>query len=114
EEQLRASAFRIQQLLNQLKARGEAPDANIALPGSWSNFIDWSETHLAGRVVLSPRARRGVRSPDFEDVELAARCLLWLANEYRDRRMGGSEGSLRDRAVEDGIWNAHCGSDQFD
>jgi hypothetical protein len=50
----------------------------------------------------------------LEDVELAARCLLWLANDYRDRRMGGGEGSLRDQAVEDGLWNAHCGSDQFD
>jgi len=86
----------------------------VWLPGSWSNFSNWCDILLAGRVALSPRARRGVRAPHFGDVKLAARCLLWLAFHYRNRRMGGGEGILRDQAVEDGIWNAPCGSDQFD
>ena len=86
----------------------------VWLPGSWSNFSNWCDILLAGRVALSPRARRGVRAPHFGDVKLAARCLLWLAFHYRNRRMGGGEGILRDQAVEDGIWNAPCGSDQFE
>ena len=85
----------------------------VSLPGSWSDFTDWCDIHLAGRVTLSPRARRGVRSPHFEDVKLAARCLRWLAIHYRNRRLGGGEGTLKAQAVEDGVWNAPCGSDQF-
>lgn len=113
EEQARASAFRIQQLLHQVD--GDAKDQNPPeLPKSWQDFIGWCDLQLAGRVALSPLARRGIRSPEFEDVQTAARCLQWLANEGRERRMTGGEGSLRDEAVEDGIRNAHCGADQFD
>lgn len=114
EEQLRASAFRIQQLIEQIKERGDNADAAIELPESWTEFANWCDTKLAGRVVLSPPARRGVRAPEFEDVELAARCLLWLANDCRDRRMVGGDGSLKDENIEEGIRNAHCGADQFD
>ena len=104
----------IQQLIGQIKAAGDAVDTDIELPKSWQDFANWADVNLAGRVVLSPQARRQVRSPEFEDVEVAARCLLWLATACRDRRMKGGEGSLRDEAVEDGIRNAHCGADQFD
>jgi hypothetical protein len=54
-----------------------------------------------------------MRDALFEDIQLAARCLLWLANEARDRRLSGG-GSLRDELVENGIYNNHCGEDQFD
>ena len=114
EEQARASAFRIQNLIEQIRATGNAIDTNIELPKSWPEFANWADVNLAGRVVLSPQARRQVRSPEFEDVELATRCLLWLATVCRDRRMKGGEGSLRDETVEEGIRNAHCGTDQFD
>ncbi|WP_454628916.1 hypothetical protein [Bradyrhizobium cenepequi] len=114
EEQQRASAFRVQQLLDQIKARGEVVDANISMPDSWVEFANWCDVNLAGRVALSPAARRSVRSPAFNDVSLAARCLLWLANEARDARINGGEGSIRDEPVGDGIRNAHCGNDAFD
>jgi hypothetical protein len=114
EDQQRASAFRVQQLLDQIKSRGESVDANIALPDSWTEFANWCDVNLSGRVVLSPAARRSVRSPEFIDSSLAARCLLWLANDGRDARISGAEGSLRDEPVEDGIRNAHCGQDAFD
>ena len=114
EAQSRAAAFRMQQLLDQLSAKGEAPDAAIELPNSWGDFANWCEVNLAGRVVLSSLARSGVRSPQFEDIGLAARCLLWLANTGRDRRMHGGEGSLSDEVIEKGIRNSHCGNDQFD
>jgi hypothetical protein len=96
EAQLNAGSFRIQQLLEQIKQRGQTPDAHIELPSSWRDFDDWCDQNLVGRVVLAPQARNGVRSPAFENAQLAARCLLWLANEYRDRRLEGGEGSLQD------------------
>jgi hypothetical protein len=114
ERQRDASAFRIQQLLDQLKQHQENPDANITLPQTWPEFVDWCDEHMAGRVVLHSVARRNARSPEFNDVQLAARCVLWLANECRERRINGGDGSLREEAVEDAIRNAHCGNDQFD
>ena len=114
EEQVRASAFRIQQLLEQIKANGDAVDSNVDLPEVWSDFAGWCDVHLAGRAVLSSAARHAVRVPLFGDVQLAARCLLWLANSCRTRRLEGGEGSLRDEAVEDSVRNTHCGEDQFD
>lgn len=114
EEQLRTSAFRIQQLTQQLVQRGEAPDTNIELPSDWPSFANWVDTNLAGRVVLAPRARNGVRAPEFEDVSVAAQCLMWLANEGRQRRIEGGEGSLGEQAIADGIRNSHCGGDEFE
>lgn len=114
EEQMRASAFRIQELLSRVKEDGSADDESEAPPQAWSEFLSWCDVALAGRVALTPVARRMVRAPEFEDVHVAAQALLWLANECRARRLNGGEGSLRDEPVVDGLRNAHCGSDQFD
>ena len=114
ETQLRAAGFRIQQLLEQIKESGVSPDANIELPLNWEVFEDWCDANLAGRVILSPQARRGVRNPEFEDTSLAARCLLWLGNEFRLEKLNESEGPLRDRVLENGVLNAHCGNDSFE
>jgi len=114
EAQLLASGFRIQQLIEQLKEAGTTPDATITLPHEWADFAAWCDANLAGRVILSPQARRGLRDSVFENVELAARCLLWLANEYRAAKTSGGARSLRDVVIAHGIINAHCGSDQFE
>ncbi len=114
ESQLRAAGFRIKQLTDQLTSSGVAPDANIRVPVSWPEFPDWCDQNLAGRVVLTPQARRSVKNPEFLDVAQVARCLLWLANDYPSDRLRGGEGSMRDRAIEQGVKNAHCGSDSFE
>lgn len=113
EAQANAASYRIQQLLAQIKQRGQAPDANIQLPTSWTNFDDWCDQNLVGRVVLAPQARNGVRKPDYHYPDVAARCLLWLANDYRDHRLEGGEGSFRDHVLESGIRNSPCGADEF-
>lgn len=113
EQQLRGAQFRIQQLLGQIKARGDEPDAGIRLPDSWDAFADWCDEVLSGRVALSARARRETKSAGFDDPHLAARCLLWLANEYRDSRIYGASGDLR-KPVEEGIHNERCGADSFE
>ncbi len=113
EQQLRGAQFRIQQLLDQIKARGDEPDAGIQLPEAWEGFADWCDEVLSGRVALSGRARRETKSADYEDPRSAARCLLWLANEYRDSRINGASGDLR-RPVDEGIHNERCGADSFD
>lgn len=113
EQQLRGAQFRIHQLLEQIKARGDEPDAGIRLPESWDTFADWCDEVLSGRVVLSGRARRETKSAEFDDPLTAARCLLWLANEYRDSRINGASGDLR-KPVDEGIHNERCGSDRFE
>lgn len=113
EQQLRGAQFRIQQLLDQIKARGDEPDAGIQLPESWDAFADWCDEVLGGRVALSGRARRETKSAGFNDPQTAARCLLWLANEYRDSRINGASGGLR-KPVDEGIHNERCGADRFD
>lgn len=113
EQQLRGAQFRIQQLLDQIKARGDEPDAGIRLPESWDAFADWCDEVLSGRVALSGRARRETKSANFDDVQTAARCLLWLANEYRNSRIDGASGDLR-KAIDEGIRNDRCGADSFD
>lgn len=114
ELQANASAYRIQELLKQLKAVGQNTDAGLDLPSKWDDVANWCDSQLAGRLVLTPTARRGLRSPEFEDVQTVARSLFWLAATCRDRRLAGGDGTLRDEIVEDGIRNAHCGGDEFD
>jgi hypothetical protein len=113
EAQLNAASFRIQQLLNQIKARGQVPDAEIQPPDNWSDFADWCDENLVGRLALASQARSGARKPVFEDVKLVARCLLWLSNEYRDRRLDSGEGSMRDFMLEPGIRNSPSGADEY-
>jgi hypothetical protein len=112
EAQLIAANFRIQQLLRQIKANGENPDGNIREPTAWNEFAEWCDQHLAGRVVLHPRARREVKDACFGEVAVAASCLLWLANEYRDQRVKGGTGDLRG-PIASGLENCRCGDDSF-
>lgn len=113
QQQLRGAQFRIQQLLAQIKERGDEPDSVVQLPKSWDTFADWCDEILSGRVTLSSRARRETKSAVFDDPQTAARCLLWLANEYRDSRMNGAAGDLR-KPIADGIHNDRCGADSFE
>ena len=107
------SAYRIQQLTDQLKSKGDDPDQEVQLPADWSEFASWCDENLAGRLILTPNAHRGTRKPLFQDVETAAKSLLWLATEGRDRFRNGG-GALANIPIFDGAQNAPCGADEFD
>ena len=48
-------------------------------------------------------------------MDLAARCLNWLAEEYRTGRLNGGNASLRGRIDGiDGAFNVPCGRDSFE
>lgn len=114
ENKLGAANYHNQRLTEQLATHNDKPDSDICLPDEWGNFSDWCETHLSGRVVLSPHARGEVRAPLFADVAMAGRCLLWLANDYRQARLqGGNAGDLR-VPIEGGLRNDQCGADAFE
>ena len=112
ESDVQRLSYRVQQLKGQLEDRDESPDSNIPLPTAWCEFASWCEENLSPRVLLSPRARREVKDAQFGDVEVAARCVRWLANDYYDRRRSGGDGDLR-LSVEQGIQNDQCGADTF-
>jgi hypothetical protein len=114
ETRANASGFRIQQLEAQITSRGGSPDESVSPPASWNEFSDWCDEELAGRIILTPQTRKSLKSAAFEDMELAGRCLLWLANAFRALKLEGTQGSVRDLVVESGIINAHCGNDAFD
>ncbi|MBA5777023.1 hypothetical protein H2509_07750 [Stappia sp. F7233] len=114
ESQAQKSAYRIQQLTDLLKARGDDPDLDIAMPASWQELPAWCDEQLAGRLVLTPNAHRGARNPEFTDVETAAHCLLWLASKCRDQRINGGGGSINNVTIMDGIQNASCGADTYE
>lgn len=113
ERQVHALTARVQTLMAALAAAGVNPDSGMTPPATWVGFADWSDAELAGRVVLTPNARRGLRRPAFEDAAAAARALRWLATVGRDVFIGGG-GSLSNVPIEPGIQNAPCGGDSFD
>ncbi len=113
EYENRALLFRIRQLQSALGAEDDVPTSEPPFPQKWSEFTDWLDKCFPDRVLLTPAARRMVRSPEFEDVALVARSIEWLANEQHDRRINGG-GSLRgDVQIEGGILNAPCGGDKY-
>jgi len=115
EEQLRASSFRIQALMDQLQSQGPDREAgSTPSPKTWGQLTAWCDTELAGMVSLAPSARKGIKSADFEDLELVVRCIRWLAADCRQWRINGGDGSLRELVIEDGIRNSPCGGDEYD
>lgn len=114
ESQAQKSAYRIQQLTEQIKAKGDDPDKDIVIPASWQELPAWCDEQLAGRLVLTPNAHRGVRNPLFTDVGTAAHCLLWLASKCRDQRISGGNGSINNVTIMDGVQNASCGADTYE
>lgn len=80
---------RIDALQAALEAKtGESVDASLPIPDNYDELPEWVITNLAGRLVLHPRALRGLNEAEYEDVEHVYRALLLLANEYRNMRQG--------------------------
>ena len=75
---------------------GETADADVPIPDNYDNLPEWVRTHLAGRLILLPRAERAVGKAEYSEPEMVYRALLILANEYRDSRMGvGNDDTFR-------------------
>ncbi len=112
EQEHRALLYRVRQLEEVIKRGGATPTEETPLPQAWGEFVDWIDGTYPDRVVLTPSARRMVKSPAFEDVEAVARAVTWLATEHHERRIDGG-GSLRDVQVENGVRNSPCGGDTY-
>lgn len=112
EQENRSLLFKIRTLQDALARGGDTPTAEPPLPQDWSEFPDWLDQTFPDRIVLTPAARRMVRSPEFEDFALVARAITWLATDQHLRRINGG-GSTRDETIENGVYNAYCGGDTY-
>jgi len=90
----------------------EGAGVDTALPATWEQLPVWCEERLADCLVLSPKARSTIKKTQYKDVETAAKCLLWLARNYRRARLDGPGEDLRG-PIESGLWNDRCGGDSF-
>lgn len=115
-EQERDEALkRAEQLAGLVRVLGGDPDARIPFPTTWAEFAAWCDESLGGRLVLTGAARRELDGARFADVALAARCLNWLAEDYRTGRLNGGNASLHGRIDGiDGAFNVPCGRDSFE
>lgn len=93
--ELRAARARIQVLDERLRRAAVDPDVELPALESYDALEDWAGRHLAGRVVLLPRAIREAKDGQFQDVPLVGRALLYLAGPYRTMRIDGGEERLR-------------------
>jgi hypothetical protein len=84
---------------------GEAVDAGIRYPADYGELARWVEDNLAGRLILHARALRGIKGAEFEDLQLVCDCMLLLANEYRQMRLGhgGAKNKFDERLAELGL-----------
>jgi len=112
EQENRSLLFKVRQLKDASAQGGETPTVEPPLPLNWADFIDWLDHTYPDRVLLTPPARRMLKSPEYENVELVARSIAWLANEHHEFRTNGG-GVLRDMPLENGIINAPCGGDTY-
>jgi hypothetical protein len=70
---------------------GEHSDKAVPMPPAFADFPEWASQHLAGRLEFHARALYGLKKAVFQDIDLAAKALLLLANEYRNMCIGISE-----------------------
>jgi hypothetical protein len=112
EAQLFSARARIAALESKASASGLSDDAIDNLPNTWSDVPAWCDEYLAGKLSLTPVARRGMRAPEYDDVERACRGLHWIAADFRQRRIDGG-GSIANIPIGHDLENAPCGSDEF-
>lgn len=93
----------------------ERPAPEPPLPTCWAEFPSWCEQHLGDRLSLSARARSSIKKAQYDDVAAAARCMLWLAGDYRRARLEGAGDGLQGPVpAGTGFQNERCGGDSFD
>ena len=111
DEALRRAA----QLAELVRALGGDPDAATPFPTAWEQFAPWCDENLGQRVSLAGDVRRELSGAEFEDVALAARCIHWLAHDYRENRLRGGDPHRHGRILDinEGVFNLPCEADCF-
>ena len=104
-DQERARALAMSARIKILEERLQAP-IPLACPENYEDVPDWVNAAFAGRMILSPRAVRGLREAVYENNQLVCDLLTLLATKYVDGRRGNHiawqefEEGLRNRGVQ--------------
>ena len=81
----------VENLKEAIKSSGKTLEDVIPIPDNYDEMGEWCRRYLDNKLVFTNRARRAV-GKDIEtlysDVALVYRCLLFLATEYRDGKLG--------------------------
>lgn len=84
----RMQSARIAHLSNSIR---NTPTTSPAVPTTLDNIRKWCEENLAGSVTMNPRAYRGLKDSEYEDVALIYKALLLLRDRYVAMKRSGSE-----------------------
>ena len=112
---LRRDRHRLQQRITALDGGQPAPgddapanDEPVPPLESYADLPAWTERHFPGRVALSGRALRSLRSAAFEDVALVGKAIELLGTTYHEIKTEGGkvsretyEGELRELRLQD-------------
>lgn len=76
------------ELIRLLKERGNDIRADITFPQTYDGFAGWCDSHLAGKVFISGKAKGTIKKAVYRDVNLVYRAVYMLGHEYREMRLG--------------------------
>ncbi|MDE2875206.1 MAG: hypothetical protein OXQ93_07175 [Gemmatimonadota bacterium] len=107
---------RVARLTELVRALGGDPDAATPFPTAWEQFAPWCDENLGECVSLAGAVRRDLRGAEFEDVALAARCIHWLAHEYREECLRGGNPHVHGciHEIDESVYNLPCDEDCVD
>lgn len=113
EQKLQAAGFRIRQLEGALSAKGIIDVVQVEKPSQWSQISDWCAKQFVGKLTLTSSAIRGLKKPEFENLETVVEALEWLASECRQSRLEGGGNRMNNTKILDGLTHARCGGDEY-
>lgn len=113
ERELDEARRRVAQLTELVRALGGNPDTATPFPTEWEQFAPWCDENLGECVSLAGPVRRELRGAVFEDVVLAARCVHWLAHDYRDECLRGGNPHMHGciHQIDESVYNLPCDAD---
>lgn len=92
------------ELLGRLKAKGQDENEIVLFPETLDGFEEWCDKYLAGRIVLSSKAKRGIKQSTYNDVQLIYRAVYMLGHEYLDMRLAiADQQAYEDKCTELGV-----------
>ena len=63
-------------------------DENIPIGNSYEDMVAWAEKYFPDRLCFLSRARKALKYATYKNIDLVYRCLILLATDYYDFRVG--------------------------
>jgi hypothetical protein len=96
--QAMALVARVEALESRLSSLGGSGELGER-PTSFDSVAEWVMTNFAGKLVLAPRATRGLKAAEYESVEAVCSGIALLATLYRDVLLGRGVKEQFDSAI---------------